>query len=152
MFSKFKGGAPSTNNSGLTRSQRDEFLHNRDKGKVDGCGACYREFDVTDEIVSTKSAIYHVNCFTCGGCAQRIDANTAFVEHNGKPHHTKCVKEEQCVKCSKALSGKYLNVEGKKYHKEVTKIEMVVVFYSIMNSKLCYVCCFLYTVFHLYWL
>ena len=117
------GGAGSSG-SGLTASQRNEFLSRRDAGKT-LCAGC--DTVMQGEGVTTASgAVYHSGCFLCMSCFRPIGADTAFAERDGQPFHPGCApaaagsaSAATCATCHKSLSGKFVKAnDGVTHHRD----------------------------------
>lgn len=124
-----------TGSSGLSAAARQEFLSNRDQGKVGAnltCVACEQAIGIEDEFVGSiayTGKAYHTYCFVCGHCGQPIRPNDPFKEMDENAYHPQCIQggtvsshnpngtsNNNCAKCNKFLDGKFVKLDGKSYH------------------------------------
>jgi len=83
------------------------------------CAGCKNP--ITSAAVKALDKVWHKDCFSCKGCNRSL-MDTSFASgENGAPYCSKCYDEQfgvKCGRCGSAISGQYLSIGGKEYHKE----------------------------------
>lgn len=109
--------------TGLTASQRADFLSRRDAGKV-CCGACGVVMQ-SSGVTTLRGQSFHEECFCCCVCDRPIGAEGEYGEQGGKPVHAACMRSAAsttCACCSQSISGKFVRASnGAPYHRECVK-------------------------------
>jgi len=82
-----------------------------------GCAGCGNALGGASLKALDKA--WHKDCFVCNQCKKSL-LSTSFLEDGGLPFCTPCYDAKhgkKCTKCGNVISGAYLNIEGKEYHK-----------------------------------
>jgi len=81
-----------------------------------GCGNA-----ITGSGVRALDATWHQECFVCNNCRKSLSTGGFVQGDDGMPLCGDCYEDnfgKKCAKCNKKITGSFLNVEGKDYHKE----------------------------------
>jgi len=83
------------------------------------CAGCKNP--ITSSAVKALDKVWHKDCFSCKGCNKTL-MDTSFASgEDGAPYCSKCYDNQfgvKCGRCGSAISGQYLSIAGKEYHKE----------------------------------
>jgi len=83
------------------------------------CAGCH--LAVTSSAVKALDKVWHKECFICKRCRKSLLEGAFAPSDDGTPYCSNCYEEQygsKCGKCHKAISGAYLSVDGREYHKE----------------------------------
>eukprot|EP00162_Nutomonas_longa_P003728 comp14487_c0_seq1/m.20937 comp14487_c0_seq1/g.20937 ORF comp14487_c0_seq1/g.20937 comp14487_c0_seq1/m.20937 type:complete len:333 (-) comp14487_c0_seq1:87-1085(-) len=100
--------------AGAIRSAMDNDRHLNEM-----CGKCDTPLG-TEEGFRLGDITYHAACFVCTDCGMPFFKGE-FVQEARKPYHQNCHKRmfgKVCPKCSKPISGKFVNFQGREMHSE----------------------------------
>ncbi|KNC47986.1 FHL3 protein [Thecamonas trahens ATCC 50062] len=103
----------------------DEFESNPEfRAKVMATEACAKcGVPVAGAALRHGGALFHAECFTCAKCDQPF-SDGSYRGRDGAAYHVACYNElfgEKCAGCQAALSGSFVRVDEKPYHKACFK-------------------------------
>jgi len=91
---------------------------NSSRSDPDNCFGCGNA--VASSGLRALDHLWHKECFTCKKCRALLVERSFVTGDDGNPLCGDCYDEQfgkKCAKCSQAISGVFVNVDGKDYHK-----------------------------------
>jgi len=88
-------------------------------GSDQSCAGCGNP--ITSKAARALDKLWHPECFSCARCRKSLLEGTFVASSDKQPYCTNCFDllfGKKCFKCHQPISGVFLNIEGKEYHKE----------------------------------
>lgn len=82
------------------------------------CGGCGNA--LSGSAVKALDRTWHRECFACSKCKKSLLSGGFVEDDNKNPLCGDCFDEQfakNCAQCAKKISGAFVNVEGRDYHK-----------------------------------
>ena len=113
-----------THTSGVSPEEASEIKATVDQGKI-RCARCHEI--LTRQGFQAMGLWFHPGCFLCTQCNGSISVD-GYVNIDGRPFHQHCADryrpavpataDEACSVCNKAMHGRWLVINGQKYHND----------------------------------
>jgi len=118
-FTSQSSSASSQPSSSSSSQQRTRSSSNLGGGSDRSCRGCGNAINSSG--IRALEAMWHQECFVCKNCRKSL-LNGGFVQgDDGLPLCGDCYEDsygKKCAQCNKKITGTFLNVEGKDYHKD----------------------------------
>jgi len=99
-----------------TQSESQKTPSQQDSGDI--CPGCKKS---VSSGIRALDHLWHKECFSCSKCRKSLLTGSFVSGDDGKPLCGDCYDEnfgKRCNKCHKTISGVFLNIDGKDYHRE----------------------------------
>eukprot|EP01101_Sappina_pedata_P000018 TRINITY_DN10014_c0_g1_i1.p1 TRINITY_DN10014_c0_g1~~TRINITY_DN10014_c0_g1_i1.p1 ORF type:complete len:354 (-),score=122.02 TRINITY_DN10014_c0_g1_i1:33-1067(-) len=100
------------------KAKEAQIFGNIQQGKS-ACGGCGKVI-AAYEAVEFNTQLFHEECFKCSSCNKQIEAEQGYAKRGDKAVCAGCARKPAagCSRCTKPLSGAYLNGPEGQYHKD----------------------------------